>query len=90
MSLRIVISAGEVSGDRHLSKAVAALKAQYPECEIRGMAGRECEQAGAELLVDCYRSGATMGFAEIVEAHPRVEARRPRTHRLPRLQYAAR
>jgi lipid-A-disaccharide synthase len=74
MSLRIVISAGEVSGDRHLSKAVAALKARYPECEIRGMAGRECEQAGAELLVDCYRSGATMGFAEILKSITKIFA----------------
>lgn len=68
MSLRIVISAGEVSGDRHLAKAVAALKAAFPECDIRGMAGKECQQAGAQLLVDCYRSGATMGFAEIVRS----------------------
>jgi lipid-A-disaccharide synthase len=74
MSPRIVISAGEVSGDRHLSKAVAALKARYPECEIRGMAGRECEQAGAELLVDCYRSGATMGFAEILKSITKIFA----------------
>ena len=68
MSLRIVISAGEVSGDRHLAKAVAALKVAYPGCEIRGMAGKECQQAGAQLLVDCYRSGATMGFAEILKS----------------------
>jgi lipid-A-disaccharide synthase len=68
MSLRIVISAGEVSGDRHLAKALVALKAAYPDCEIRGMAGKECAAAGAELLVDCYRSGSTMGFAEIVKS----------------------
>lgn len=72
MSLRIVISAGEVSGDRHLSKGVVALKALYPDCQIRGMGGRECEQAGAELLVDCYRSGATMGFAEIVKSITKI------------------
>jgi lipid-A-disaccharide synthase len=68
MSLRIAISAGEVSGDRHLARAVAALKKAYPGCEIRGMAGKECQEAGAELVVDCYRSGATMGFAEIVRS----------------------
>ena len=68
MSLRIVISAGEVSGDLHLAKAVAALKAAYPDSAIRGMAGKECAAAGAELLVDCYRSGSTMGFAEIVKS----------------------
>lgn len=74
MSLRIVISAGEVSGDRHLSNGVAALKALYPDCQIRGMGGRECEQAGAELVVDCYRSGATMGFAEIVKSITKIFA----------------
>ena len=74
MSLRIVISAGEVSGDRHLAKVVGALKAAYPDCEIRGMAGPECEQAGAELLVDCYRTGSTMGFAEIVRSLSKIFA----------------
>jgi lipid-A-disaccharide synthase len=38
------------------------------------MAGRECEQAGAELLVDCYRSGATMGFAEILRSITKIFA----------------
>ena len=72
MPLRIVISAGEVSGDRHLAKVVAALKAAYPDCQIRGMAGPECERAGAELLVDCYRTGSTMGFAEIVRSLSKI------------------
>lgn len=72
MSLRIVISAGEVSGDRHLAKVVAALKAAHPDCQIRGMAGPECQAAGAELLVDCYRTGSTMGFAEIVRSLSKI------------------
>jgi lipid-A-disaccharide synthase len=38
------------------------------------MAGKECEEAGAELLVDCYRSGATMGFAEIVRSISKIFA----------------
>ena len=72
MSFRIVISAGEVSGDRHLAKVVAALKSSYPECQVRGMAGPECQSAGAELLIDCYRTGATMGFAEIVRSLTKI------------------
>jgi lipid-A-disaccharide synthase len=72
MSLRIVISAGEVSGDRHLAKVVAALKASHPGCEVRGMAGPECQRVGSELLVDCYRTGATMGFAEIVRSLSKI------------------
>ena len=72
MSFRIVISAGEVSGDRHLARVVAALKVSHPQCEIRGMAGPECQRAGAELLVDCYRTGATMGIAEIVRSLTKI------------------
>ena len=65
MALRVVISAGEVSGDQHLSRVIRSLKALDPEVEVRGMGGRECRAAGAELVVDCYKSGATMGFLEI-------------------------
>lgn len=72
MALKVVMSAGEVSGDRHLSKVVAALKSYVPECRIRGMAGPESEKAGAELLIDCYKSGATMGFSEIAASAGKI------------------
>jgi lipid-A-disaccharide synthase len=65
MGLKVLISAGEVSGDQHLSRVVRALKNRLPGVDIRGMAGRACQQAGARLDVDCYRSGAAMGFLEI-------------------------
>jgi lipid-A-disaccharide synthase len=65
--LRIAISAGEVSGDQHLSHVVAALKISAPETTIRGMAGKRCADAGAELVVDCFRHGATMGFSELLK-----------------------
>jgi lipid-A-disaccharide synthase len=70
--LKICISAGEVSGDRHLSKVIAALKASVPTCEIRGMAGPESEVAGAVLDVNCYKTGATMGFAELLRSGGRI------------------
>jgi lipid-A-disaccharide synthase len=72
MSLRIVVSAGEVSGDRHLSRVVSALRAIRPDCVIRGMAGEESERAGVDLVVDCYRSGATMGFGQVVRSAGKV------------------
>jgi lipid-A-disaccharide synthase len=68
MSLKIAISAGEVSGDRHLSRVVRELKAINPSCKIRGMAGNACEQAGARLEVNCYKEGSTMGFVEALRS----------------------
>lgn len=68
MGLRVVISAGEVSGDQHLAKVVRSLKAIDPSIEVRGMGGKQCQEAGAELVVDCYKSGATMGFVELIRS----------------------
>jgi lipid-A-disaccharide synthase len=65
MALKVLISAGEVSGDQHLARVVRALKIRHPDAHIRGMAGKESQQAGAGLDVDCYRSGAAMGFLEL-------------------------
>ncbi len=65
MGLRVVISAGEVSGDQHLARVVRSLKSLVPDAEVRGMGGKECRAAGAELVVDCYKSGAAMGFLEL-------------------------
>jgi lipid-A-disaccharide synthase len=68
VTYKIAISAGEVSGDQHLARVVRTLKARLPDVQVRGMAGRECEQAGAELVVDAYRKGSTMGFTELVRS----------------------
>jgi lipid-A-disaccharide synthase len=65
MSIRVLVSAGEVSGDQHLARVLSALKGIAPDAEVRGMAGPECRDAGAYLDVDCYRAGATMGFFEL-------------------------
>lgn len=65
MGLKVLISAGEVSGDQHVSRVVHALKTRLPDVDVRGMAGRACQQAGARLDIDCYRSGGAMGFLEI-------------------------
>lgn len=66
--MRILVSAGEVSGDQHLSRVLLALKTVAPDAEVRGMAGPECRAAGAHLDIDCYRAGSTMGFFELVRS----------------------
>lgn len=68
MSFRVAISAGEVSGDQHLARVVAMLRKLEPTLEVRGMAGRDCEAAGAALEVDCYTEGSTMGFVELLRS----------------------
>ncbi len=68
MSLRVLVSAGEVSGDQHLARVVRALRHARPDVELRGMAGADSAAAGVSLDVDCYRAGAAMGFIEVARS----------------------
>lgn len=72
MSYKILVSAGEVSGDQHLARVVRELRALAPSCEIRGMAGRSSQEAGVSLDVDCYRASAGMGFFELFRSGGKV------------------
>lgn len=72
MSYRILVSAGEVSGDQHLARVVKELRALLPGCEVRGMAGKSCQEAGVSLDVDCYRASAGMGFFELFRSGGKV------------------
>jgi lipid-A-disaccharide synthase len=72
MSYKILVSAGEVSGDQHLARVVRELRALAPSCEIRGMAGKSCQEAGVSLDVDCYRASAGMGFFELFRSGGKV------------------
>jgi lipid-A-disaccharide synthase len=72
VAMKILISAGEVSGDQHLARVVRAIKARAPGAHIRGMAGKLCAQAGALLDVDCYRAGAGMGFFELFRSGGKI------------------
>lgn len=56
---RIVIIAGEESGDVHASVLIRQLKATYPNVEISGVGGRHMQEAGAELISDLARFGVT-------------------------------
>jgi lipid-A-disaccharide synthase len=61
---RIVIIAGEESGDIHASALIEQLKATYPNIEISGIGGRHMKAAGAELVYDLASYGVT-GFTEV-------------------------
>src|SRR4029079_14699126 len=69
--VRVLISAGEASGDLYASRLVAALKARHPETEFFGCAGPRMQAAGVEAVVDA-RSLAVVGIVEVLDHIPRI------------------
>ncbi len=67
---RLVIVAGEESGDQHASTLVRQLKSRHPSIEITGIGGKHMQAAGVLLLSDLARFGVT-GFIEVLR-HLRV------------------
>lgn len=61
---RIVIVAGEESGDLHASVLIQQLKIRHPSIEISGLGGQHMKKAGAELIEDLARHGVT-GLTEV-------------------------
>lgn len=69
--MRVLISAGEASGDLYASKLVVALKARHPDAEFFGCAGPRMQAAGVEAVVDA-RSLAVVGIVEVLGHIPRI------------------
>ena len=66
---KILISAGEASGDVHAAAVTKALKKIDPFCEVFGMGGDCLREAGGEVLFDIKEHGV-MGFIEVVKKLP--------------------
>lgn len=67
---RLMVVAGEASGDRHGAHLIEALRAQSDRAwEVFGSGGGEMRATGVETLVD-IRELAIMGLPEIVRALP--------------------
>jgi lipid-A-disaccharide synthase len=60
---KIMISAGEVSGDLQASHLVKALYKKNPSLSLFGCGGEKCQQAGMEVLLDLTRFN-TVGLVE--------------------------
>ncbi len=69
--LKILISAGEASGDRLGAGLARALQAARPDVELLGMGGEEMAQAGVRLLQHA-REVAVVGFVEVVRHLPTI------------------
>jgi len=66
---RILIIAGEVSGDLHASLLVENLKQIAPHLEFIGVGGRKMEAAGVKMLAHTMHMG-TVGFVEGFKFYP--------------------
>ena len=60
---KVLLVAGEASGDLHGAMLVTALQRRDPNLEIWGVGGERLRQAGMHILVDTA-AVATMGFVE--------------------------
>jgi lipid-A-disaccharide synthase len=67
---RVMISAGEASGDLHAAKLVAGVRARQPEVQFFGIGGVEMRKAGVETLIDSAGL-AVVGLFEVL-AHRKV------------------
>jgi len=70
MPKRLVIIAGEESGDAHAAELMLQLKKSNEDIQISGIGGKHMQEAGAKLISDLARFGVT-GFSEVIR-HIRV------------------
>jgi lipid-A-disaccharide synthase len=66
---RILMSAGEPSGDLHGSRLARALRKRWPGAQLYGLGGPRMRREGVELLAGLDEL-AVLGFAEIVRHLP--------------------
>ena len=68
---KILISAGEASGDLHAGAVARAVKQLDPAAEIFGMGGDCLRDAGGEVLFD-IKDHSVMGFVEVLRKLPDI------------------
>ena len=73
MSLRLLLSCGEPSGDLYAGALTRELRALSPGLSIAGLGGPHFAAAGGDLLAD-YRGSAVTGLTEPIAKVPRLFA----------------
>lgn len=71
MQVRILVSAGEASGDLYTAHLVERLRARLPQADFFGCAGPRMRQAGVRAVVPA-ESLAVVGLAEVLRHIPRI------------------
>jgi lipid-A-disaccharide synthase len=69
--MRILISAGEASGDLYAARVVETLRLRHPEAEFFGIAGPRMRAAGVRTIVDQSQL-AVVGLVEVLPHIPRI------------------
>lgn len=67
--MKIMLSAGEASGDLHGANLAEALKAVDPQVELIGMGGEQMRKAGIRIVYDIKNLGV-IGIGEIIKKIP--------------------
>lgn len=78
--MRVLLVAGEASGDLHGANLLQALREEHPTVEAFGIGGDRLESAGLECIARIEEL-SLMGFAEVVRELPRVIAMARRVRR---------
>lgn len=68
---KILISAGEASGDIHAAAVTSAIKKLDSSAEVFGMGGDALRAAGGEVIFDIKDHGV-MGFVEVIRKLPAI------------------
>ena len=71
--MKIMLSAGEASGDLHGQSLAMAMKKQRPDVELVGFGGPKMAEAGVRLCAD-MREYSIMGVWEVIKNLPRIFA----------------
>ena len=71
MNRRLLIVAGEASGDMHAAHIVTALKSLRPSIEVDAMGGEALRAHGANILVDNHDL-AVVGLVEVIGHYPAI------------------
>jgi lipid-A-disaccharide synthase len=77
LSLRLLLSCAEASGDLYAGALVRALREQQPDLQVSGLGGSHFQSAGGRLLAD-YHGIAVTGLTEALSKVPEVFAVRRR------------
>lgn len=77
MSLRLLLSCGEASGDLYAGALTRELRVLAPDLDVAGLGGPEFARAGGRVIVD-YRGLSVTGFTEIVAKVPQLRAAKQR------------
>jgi lipid-A-disaccharide synthase len=69
--VRILISAGEASGEMYGAQLIQALRRRQPSLEFFGVGGQRMREAGCDTVVDA-RDLAVVGITEILSHLPKI------------------